>query len=102
MSVRPCPTRGVPSYRGGAAAEADRFAVARGIDVPGEDQDEHGVGRASGEDRLTGVWPGADERPEIVHTVRDRAAGLRLVRSRPRGGGPRNSGACRLLGRPSR
>ena len=35
----------------------------------------------SGEDRLMGVWPGLDERPEIVHTVRDWLAKLSLVAS---------------------
>ncbi|MEV8395414.1 MULTISPECIES: LysR family transcriptional regulator [unclassified Streptomyces] len=34
---------------------------------------------ASGEDRLMGVWPGLDERPEIAHTARDWLAKLQLV-----------------------
>ncbi|MGW4349622.1 LysR family transcriptional regulator [Streptomyces sp. NPDC004690] len=33
----------------------------------------------SDEDRLMGVWPGLDERPEIAHTARDWLAKLRLV-----------------------
>ncbi|CAM5698389.1 DNA-binding transcriptional activator XapR OS=Streptomyces lavendulae subsp. lavendulae OX=58340 GN=SLAV_36605 PE=3 SV=1 [Streptomyces lavendulae subsp. lavendulae] len=33
----------------------------------------------SGTDRLMGVWPGLDERPEIVHTARDRLAKRHLV-----------------------
>ncbi|MFK0200318.1 LysR family transcriptional regulator [Streptomyces lavendulae] len=33
----------------------------------------------SGTDRLMGVWPGLDERPEIVHTARDWLAKLHLV-----------------------
>ncbi|WP_037908471.1 LysR family transcriptional regulator [Actinacidiphila yeochonensis] len=33
----------------------------------------------AGEDQLMGVWPGLDERPEIVHTVRDWLAKLALV-----------------------
>jgi DNA-binding transcriptional LysR family regulator len=33
----------------------------------------------SGEDRLIGVWPGLDERPEIAHTARDWLAKLHLV-----------------------
>ncbi|SEF23800.1 DNA-binding transcriptional regulator, LysR family [Amycolatopsis pretoriensis] len=33
----------------------------------------------SGDDRVMGVWPGLDERPEIVHTARDWLAKLRLV-----------------------
>jgi DNA-binding transcriptional LysR family regulator len=33
----------------------------------------------SGQDRLLGVWPGLDERPEIVHTARDWLAKLHLV-----------------------
>ena len=34
---------------------------------------------ASGEDKLLGVWPGLDERPEIAHTARDWLAKLHLV-----------------------
>ncbi|MEU7561233.1 LysR family transcriptional regulator [Streptomyces eurythermus] len=37
------------------------------------------AGGATGEDRLLGVWPGLDERPEIVHTARDWLAKLHLV-----------------------
>ncbi|MDX2851151.1 LysR family transcriptional regulator [Streptomyces sp. PA03-3a] len=37
------------------------------------------AGSSSGEDRLMGVWPGLDERPEIVHTARDWLAKLHLV-----------------------
>ncbi|MGV9563442.1 LysR family transcriptional regulator [Streptomyces sp. NPDC003480] len=37
------------------------------------------AGSASREDGLMGVWPGLDERPEIVHTARDWLAKLRLV-----------------------
>ncbi|MFE9357499.1 LysR family transcriptional regulator [Streptomyces olivaceoviridis] len=37
------------------------------------------AGSSSGEDRLTGVWPGLDERPEIAHTARDWLAKLHLV-----------------------
>ncbi|MFI6023662.1 LysR family transcriptional regulator [Streptomyces sp. NPDC051287] len=37
------------------------------------------AGPSAGEDRLMGVWPGLDERPEIVHTVRDWLAKLHLV-----------------------
>ncbi|WP_372666205.1 LysR family transcriptional regulator [Amycolatopsis kentuckyensis] len=33
----------------------------------------------SGDDRVLGVWPGLDERPEIAHTARDWLAKLRLV-----------------------
>ncbi|MFJ7213241.1 LysR family transcriptional regulator [Amycolatopsis sp. NPDC098790] len=33
----------------------------------------------SGDDRVMGVWPGLDERPEIAHTARDWLAKLRLV-----------------------
>lgn len=33
----------------------------------------------SGEDKLLGVWPGLDERPEIAHTARDWLAKLHLV-----------------------
>lgn len=38
-----------------------------------------GTGSGSGEDRLLGVWPGLDERPEIAHTARDWLAKLQLV-----------------------
>ncbi|MEV5172511.1 LysR family transcriptional regulator [Streptomyces flaveolus] len=37
------------------------------------------AGSTSGEDRLMGVWPGVDERPEIAHTARDWLAKLHLV-----------------------
>lgn len=37
------------------------------------------AGPASGEDRLMGVWPGLDERPDIAHTARDWLAKLHLV-----------------------
>jgi DNA-binding transcriptional LysR family regulator len=34
---------------------------------------------SAGEENLMGVWPGLDERPEIVHTARDWLAKLHLV-----------------------
>ncbi|WP_040740832.1 LysR family transcriptional regulator, partial [Nocardia tenerifensis] len=37
------------------------------------------AGPNTSEDRLMGVWPGLDERPEIVHTARDWLAKLHLV-----------------------
>ncbi|MEU6455066.1 LysR family transcriptional regulator [Streptomyces sp. NPDC047065] len=37
------------------------------------------AGPSSGEDRLMGVWPGLDERPEIAHSARDWFAKLHLV-----------------------
>ncbi|MEV1081150.1 LysR family transcriptional regulator [Streptomyces sp. NPDC050211] len=37
------------------------------------------AGSTSGEDRLMGVWPGLDERPEIAHTARDWLTKLHLV-----------------------
>ncbi|MEU2438318.1 LysR family transcriptional regulator [Streptomyces rubradiris] len=37
------------------------------------------AGPSSGEDRLMGVWPGLDERPEIAFTARDWLAKLHLV-----------------------
>ncbi|MBP8538156.1 LysR family substrate-binding domain-containing protein, partial [Streptomyces sp. MK37H] len=37
------------------------------------------AGPPSGEDRLMGVWPGLDERPENVHTARDWPAKVSLV-----------------------
>ncbi|WP_405167356.1 LysR family transcriptional regulator [Nocardia sp. NBC_01499] len=55
--------------------------LARGdyIDVA----DLHGqqwiAGPNTSDDRLMGVWPGLDERPEIVHTARDWLAKLQLV-----------------------
>lgn len=82
------------------------------------------AGSSSGEDRLMGVWPGLDERPEIAHTARDWLAKLHLiaagcglttipaslipaappgVRVLPVRGGPRkNSGACSWHASPPR
>ncbi|MGW3178522.1 LysR family transcriptional regulator [Kitasatospora sp. NPDC001119] len=37
------------------------------------------AGPSAGADRLMGVWPGLDERPEIAHTARDWLAKLHLV-----------------------
>jgi DNA-binding transcriptional LysR family regulator len=37
------------------------------------------AGPSSGEEKWMGVWPGLDERPEIVHTARDWLAKLHLV-----------------------
>ncbi|MGA5130900.1 LysR family transcriptional regulator [Streptomyces olivoreticuli] len=37
------------------------------------------AGPSAGEDKLMGVWPGLDERPEIAHTSRDWLAKLHLV-----------------------
>ncbi|WP_052867324.1 LysR family transcriptional regulator [Streptomyces niger] len=37
------------------------------------------AGSSSGEDRLMGVWPGLDERPDIAHTARDWLTKLHLV-----------------------
>ncbi|MEU5424718.1 LysR family transcriptional regulator [Streptomyces olivoreticuli] len=37
------------------------------------------AGPSAGEDKLMGVWPGLDERPEIAHTARDWLAKLHLV-----------------------
>jgi DNA-binding transcriptional LysR family regulator len=37
------------------------------------------IAGSSGEDRLMGVWPGLDERPDIAHTARDWLAKLHLV-----------------------
>lgn len=37
------------------------------------------AGSPSGADRILGVWPGLDERPEIAHTARDWLAKLHLV-----------------------
>jgi DNA-binding transcriptional LysR family regulator len=34
---------------------------------------------SAGEDKMLGVWPGLDERPEIAHTTRDWLAKLHLV-----------------------
>jgi DNA-binding transcriptional LysR family regulator len=34
---------------------------------------------SAGEDKMMGVWPGLDERPEIAHTTRDWLAKLHLV-----------------------
>jgi DNA-binding transcriptional LysR family regulator len=37
------------------------------------------AGSSSGAEKLLGVWPGLDERPEIAHTARDWLAKLHLV-----------------------
>ncbi|WP_030683195.1 LysR family transcriptional regulator [Streptomyces cellulosae] len=37
------------------------------------------IAGSSAEDRLMGVWPGLDERPDIAHTARDWLAKLHLV-----------------------
>jgi DNA-binding transcriptional LysR family regulator len=37
------------------------------------------AGPSAGEEKLMGVWPGLDERPEIAHTARDWLAKLHLV-----------------------
>ncbi|MFF5291804.1 LysR family transcriptional regulator [Paractinoplanes globisporus] len=62
-----------------AVPEAHPLARGEFIDVA----DLHGqrwiAGPTSGEDRLMGVWPGLDERPEIAHTARDWLAKLRLI-----------------------
>jgi DNA-binding transcriptional LysR family regulator len=37
------------------------------------------AGPSAGDEKLMGVWPGLDERPEIAHTARDWLAKLQLV-----------------------
>lgn len=54
-----------------AAGESVPFAELRG--------QQWIAGPASGEEKWMGVWPGLDERPEIVHTARDWLAKLQLV-----------------------
>jgi len=55
------------------------FARADFIDVA----DLHGqrwiAGAGAGDERVMGVWPGVDERPDIAHTARDWLAKLQLV-----------------------
>ncbi|NUP40502.1 MAG: LysR family transcriptional regulator, partial [Streptomyces sp.] len=55
--------------------------LARGDHVDVADlRGQRWIGSAgSGQDRLMGVWPGLDERPEIAHTARDWLAKLHLV-----------------------
>lgn len=55
--------------------------LARGDFVDVDDlRGQRWIGSAgSGQDRLMGVWPGLDERPEIAHTARDWLAKLHLV-----------------------
>ncbi|MEU9240255.1 LysR family transcriptional regulator [Streptomyces sp. NPDC048385] len=55
--------------------------LARGdyVDVVGLRGQRWIAGPSSGADQLMGVWPGLDERPEIVHTARDWLAKLHLV-----------------------
>ncbi|MDH6521481.1 DNA-binding transcriptional LysR family regulator [Streptomyces sp. SAI-135] len=56
-------------------------ALARGdyVDVSDLRGQRWIAGSSSGEDKLMGVWPGLDERPEIAHTARDWLAKLHLV-----------------------
>ncbi|TDU88482.1 DNA-binding transcriptional LysR family regulator [Kribbella voronezhensis] len=61
----------VPAGHPLAGGEAIDFAELRG--------QRWIAGPASGEDKLMGVWPGLDERPEIAHTARDWLAKLHLV-----------------------
>ncbi|MGW8451355.1 LysR family transcriptional regulator [Streptomyces niveus] len=62
-------------------AVAAGHALARGefIDVTELRGQRWITGPASGEDRLMGVWPGLDEKPDIAHTARDWLAKLHLV-----------------------
>ncbi|WP_030946393.1 LysR family transcriptional regulator [Streptomyces sp. NRRL S-646] len=55
--------------------------LARGDFVDVDDlRGQRWIGSAgSGQDRLMGVWPGLDERPEVAHTARDWLAKLHLV-----------------------
>ncbi|WAL65582.1 LysR substrate-binding domain-containing protein [Amycolatopsis cynarae] len=54
--------------------------LARGeaVTVP-ELRGQRWIAAPSGKDELMGVWPGLDDRPEIVHTARDWLAKLHLV-----------------------
>ncbi|MFJ3202735.1 hypothetical protein [Streptomyces sp. NPDC086989] len=56
-------------------------ALARGnyVDVADLRGQQWIAGLPSGTDRLMRVWPGLDERPEIVHTARDRLTTLHPV-----------------------
>ncbi|GAA1698803.1 LysR family transcriptional regulator [Streptomyces yatensis] len=62
-----------------AVPEAHPLARGDFIDVADLRGQRWIAGSASGEDRLMGVWPGLDERPEIAHTARDWLAKLQLV-----------------------
>jgi DNA-binding transcriptional LysR family regulator len=61
-----------------AVSATDPLARGEFVDVA----DLHGrrwIAGSAGDDRLMGVWPGLDERPEIAHTARDWLAKLHLV-----------------------
>ncbi|MFD6492587.1 LysR family transcriptional regulator [Streptomyces sp. NPDC059944] len=62
-----------------AVPAAHPLARADSVDVADLRGRQWIAGTSSGEDRLLGVWPGLDERPEIVHTARDWLAKLHLV-----------------------
>jgi DNA-binding transcriptional LysR family regulator len=55
------------------------FARSDSVDVADLRGQRWIAGPSSGEEKLMGVWPGLDERPEIAHTVRDWLAKLNLV-----------------------
>ncbi|MEU6650029.1 LysR family transcriptional regulator [Streptomyces sp. NPDC046900] len=55
------------------------FARADSVDVADLRGQRWIAAPSSGKERLLGVWPGLDERPEIAHTARDWLAKLHLV-----------------------
>ncbi|MFJ6566003.1 LysR family transcriptional regulator [Streptomyces sp. NPDC091292] len=69
------------SERGLCLAVPTAHPLARGeyVDVADLRGQRWIAGPASGEERLMGVWPGLDERPDIAHTARDWLAKLHLV-----------------------
>lgn len=62
-----------------AVPAARPLARGESVDVAGLRGQQWIAASPSGTDRLMGVWPGLDERPEIVLTARDWLARLHLV-----------------------
>lgn len=62
-----------------AVPAAHPLAASDSVDVADLRGQRWIAGASAGDERLMGVWPGLDERPEIAHTVRDWLAKLNLV-----------------------
>ena len=54
------------------------LAAADSVDIA-ELKGQRWIAGAAGDEKVMGVWPGLDERPEIAHTARDWLAKLHLV-----------------------
>jgi DNA-binding transcriptional LysR family regulator len=62
-----------------AVPTGHRLATGDSVDVADLRGQRWIAGPSAGEDKLMGVWPGLDERPDIAHTARDWLAKLHLV-----------------------